>query len=159
MDTGDLGFLAEGELYLTGRAKDILLINGRNIAPEVLEQAMSGVEALRTGCVAAFSTTDPNSNTEVAMLLVEHRQKASAAEQTALAEACRAAALSGVGMKVQVEVLAPGTLPRTSSGKIRRGAARKQWKSGTLASPRNVGAFSMIAAMVDSSRHMPSRGG
>jgi acyl-CoA synthetase (AMP-forming)/AMP-acid ligase II len=139
LDTGDRGFLHDGELFLAGRAKDLVLLRGRNYAPEEIEQALDPLPAVRTGCAVAASYLPEGADGEQLVLLVEGRRGASRPELAGLPEACRRAVLAKVGVKAEeVVVLAPGTLPRTSSGKLRRGTALEQWRLGTLEAPDSV---------------------
>ena len=151
LDTGDLGFLADGELYLTGRAKDVILLRGRNYAPEPIEHALEGVPGARTGCAVAVSWLPEGGTGEVLGLLVERRRGATAEELAALPEACRAAVLRSTGLAAdEVVVLPPGTLPRTSSGKLRRGEALRLHLAGELAPPAPVTPLRLATAVARS---------
>jgi fatty-acyl-CoA synthase len=151
LDTGDLGFLHRGELFLTGRAKEILLVRGRNYSPADLELAVTDLPDVRHGCVAAASHLPAGRETEAVVLFVEHRKGVPAARFGALRASAREAVLARVGLAVdRVELLAPGTLPRTSSGKIRRGEAMKLYLAGTLTPPAPVGPVRLLGALVRS---------
>ncbi len=151
LDTGDLGFVHAGELYLTGRAKEILLVRGRNYAPADLELAVADLPDVRAGCVAAASHLPPGRDTEAVVLFVEHAKGVAPERFPALRARAREAVLARVGLAVDaVEVLAPGTLPRTSSGKIRRGEAMKRHLAGTLTPPAPVGPLRLAGALVRS---------
>ncbi|HVF58972.1 MAG TPA: fatty acyl-AMP ligase [Thermoanaerobaculia bacterium] len=151
LDTGDLGFLADGELYLTGRAKDVILLRGRNYAPEPIEHALEGVPGARPGCAVAVSWLPEGGTGEVLGLLVERRRGATAEELAALPEACRAAVLHSTGLAAdEVVVLPPGTLPRTSSGKLRRGEALRLHLAGELAPPAPVTPLRLATAVARS---------
>ena len=151
LDTGDLGFLHDGELYLTGRAKEILLVRGRNYAPADLELAVANLPDVRQGCVAAASHLPPGRETEAVVLFVEHRKGVPQERFPTLRSRAREAVLARVGLAVDaVEVLAPGTLPRTSSGKIRRGEAMKRYLTGTLTPPAPVGPLRLAGALLRS---------
>ena len=151
LDTGDLGFLHEGELFLTGRAKEILLVRGRNYSPADLELAVADLPDVRHGCVAAASHLPAGRETEAVVLFVEHRKGVPAARLEPLRARAREAVLARVGLAVdRVELLAPGTLPRTSSGKIRRGEAMKRYLAGTLTPPAPVGPVRLFGALVRS---------
>ena len=153
LDTGDLGFLHEGELYLTDRAKEILVVRGRNHSPAEVEQAVGGLPGLRAGCVAAVSHLPEGGETEVAWLFVELSRGASAEERAALPEACRRAALAAAGIALDaVHLLAPGTLPRTSSGKIRRRETLRRHLAGELAPPAPVTTLRLAGALWRSHR-------
>jgi fatty-acyl-CoA synthase len=151
LDTGDLGFLDGGDLYLTGRAKDVVILRGRNHAPEEIERAVDGVPGVRTGCAVAASWLPEDATGERLVLLVEARREATPEELAALPAACHAAVLGAAGLALdEVEVLAPGTLPRTSSGKLRRQEALRLWLAGELRPPAPVNALRLAGAMARS---------
>jgi acyl-CoA synthetase (AMP-forming)/AMP-acid ligase II len=152
LDTGDLGFLRGGELYLTGRAKDVVILRGRNYAPEEIERAVEGVPGVRTGCVVAASWLPEDAPGEVLALFVEASRQATEAERQALPAACHEAVLGATGLSPdQVIVLKPGTLPRTSSGKLRRGETLRLHLAGELAPPEPVTPLRLAGAMARSS--------
>lgn len=161
LDTGDLGFLHRGELYLTGRAKDVVILRGRNYSPSDLEQAVEGLPGLRTGCVVAVSravegktatSVSTASSTEKLWLFVEVRQDATAEERAALPERCAEALLTHCSLSPDsVVVLDPGTLPRTSSGKLRRSTTLDRHLAGELKPPAPVNAWRMAGAVLGSS--------
>ncbi len=151
LDTGDLGFLHQGELFLTGRAKEILLVRGRNYSPVDLELAVADLPDVRRGCVAAASHLPAGRETEAVVLFVEHPKGVPSERFAVLRARAREAVLTRVGLAVDtVEVLAPGTLPRTSSGKIRRGEAMKRYLTGTLTPPSPTGPLHLVGALVRS---------
>jgi len=130
LDTGDLGFVQNGELFVTGRAKDLVILRGRNYAPQEFEDALDGVEGVRPGCAAAVGF--PTAEGEELVLLVE-------ADGSPDVERIRARVLEHTGVRPWgVQLLAPGTLPRTSSGKLRRGEALRQLQAGELRAPDRV---------------------
>lgn len=144
LDTGDVGFVHEEQLYVTGRAKDVLVLRGLNHAPQELERAVDRIDGVRTGCAAAVAHLTPEG--ERVLLFVEARTV-----RDSLEEECREAVLAACGVALeQVVILAPGTLPRTSSGKIRRGETRRLWESGQLHAPRHVNIAMIGSAMVRS---------
>jgi fatty-acyl-CoA synthase len=152
LDTGDLGFLQEGELYLTGRAKDVVILRGRNYAPDEIERAADGVAGVRPGCVVAASWLPEDAPGEVLALFVEASRQARPAEIEALPEACREAVLGATGLAVdEVVLLKPGTLPRTSSGKLRRVETLRLHLTGELAPPEPVTPLRLAGAMARSS--------
>ena len=152
LDTGDLGFLYDGELYLTGRAKDVVLLRGRNHSPEEIERAVDGLPGARIGCAVAASWLPEEAEGEVLALFVEAARDAAEAEIAALPELCRQAVLGATGLAVdRVEVLDPGTLPRTSSGKLRRQEALRLYLAGELAPPAAVNPLRLAGAMARSS--------
>lgn len=117
--TGDLGFVDRGELFITGRCKDIIIRGGLNLIPSVIEDIAAEVEGVRAGGVAAVGVRDPELETEVAYLVVETRLEGQ--EQKDL-RARLDAALQLRGVTVdRIALVAPGALPKTTSGKLRRG--------------------------------------
>jgi acyl-CoA synthetase (AMP-forming)/AMP-acid ligase II len=134
LDTGDLGFRDDGgELFLVGRSKDVVIVRGRNHAPEEIEEAASAVDGVRPGGVAAVGWLPEGAAEEELLLLVEHSRGDRVDGVAALAAACRAAVLARVGVEpARVAVLDPGALPRTSSGKLRRGEALRRFLAGEL---------------------------
>jgi acyl-CoA synthetase (AMP-forming)/AMP-acid ligase II len=155
LDTGDLGFLADGELYLTGRAKDVLILRGRNHAPADVEAAIDGVEGVRRGCAAAVSLRAEGEATDRLLLFVERRaaRRPPGAGDDELASRVRAAVLTGTGLAVdEVHVLGPGTLPRTSSGKIRRGETLARHLAGRLEAPAAPGTARLLGAWLSGRR-------
>ncbi|MFP5501822.1 MAG: hypothetical protein ACLGIN_04980, partial [Candidatus Sericytochromatia bacterium] len=129
--TGDLGYLAEGELYVVGRLKDLILKGGRNYVPQDLERAAESVEGIRRGCVVAFGVPDVDTGTESVVVVAESR--AAAAAHPELARRVQEQALAAMGLKPDhVAIVPPGTVPKTSSGKIQRSRCRELWLAGAL---------------------------
>ncbi|MBP2301135.1 fatty acyl-AMP ligase [Azospirillum picis] len=129
LDTGDLGFRVDGQLVITGRAKDVIIVNGRNIWPQDLEWSAEQVEGLRSGDAAAFAVDDGGS--ERIVVLVECR-KTDPAERSALAAAVAAALRDGHGADAGIVLVPPRSLPQTSSGKLSRNKARQLYLSGAF---------------------------
>ncbi len=155
LDTGDLGFFhppdPSGELFLTGRAKDVVILRGRNHAPDEIERAVDGLPGFRTGCAIAASWLPERAEGELLVLFIEASRTATDSERAALPERCREAVLTATGLAVdRVEVLAPGTLPRTSSGKLRRQEALRLYLAGALTPPQPVTPLRMAKAMARS---------
>jgi 1-acyl-sn-glycerol-3-phosphate acyltransferase len=130
MDTGDYGYIAEGEIYITGRVKDIIIRAGRNISPYELEEAVGALPGIRKGCVAVFGARDAASGTERIVVLAETRETDPAA-RAQLTARINELAVSLIGMPVDEVVLAPPqSVLKTSSGKIRRAASREAYLQG-----------------------------
>ena len=130
LHSGDYAYIAEGDIHLTGRAKDIIIRAGRNIYPYELEEAVGNLAGIRKGCVAVFGSVDPRSSTERVVVLAETREKEPQA-RAALTERINELALELIGMPVDEIVLAPPrTVLKTSSGKIRRSACRDLYDRG-----------------------------
>jgi acyl carrier protein len=133
VNTGDRAYLSEGMLYITGREKDIIIRGGRNISPYELEEAIGSLPRIRRGCVAVFGSMDRASGTERVVVLAETRQPDSALDDD-LRHRINELAVSLIGAPVDDIVLAPPhTVPKTSSGKIRRVAARDYCERGPSA--------------------------
>ena len=133
LDTGDLGFIYDGELYLTGRSKDIIIRAGRHLHPQNIEQEVGDVAGVRRGRVAAFGTTAQG--TEQLVIVAETRLRDGKARD-ALRIAIDGAVQRQVGEPADEIVLAPpGTVLKTSSGKLRRAACRAAYESGQLGAP------------------------
>ncbi|HSO07381.1 MAG TPA: AMP-binding protein [Pelomicrobium sp.] len=139
LDTGDYAYLVGGEIYLTGRAKDVIIRGGRNIYPYDLEQAVGDIEGVRKGCVAVFGAKEEGSGNERIIVLAETRET-DAERRSALERRIAEAATAVIGMPVDEIVLAPPhTVLKTSSGKIRRAASREFYeRRGTARRPAPV---------------------
>jgi fatty-acyl-CoA synthase len=125
LNTGDLGYCVDGSLYLTGRAKDLLIINGRNIWPQDLESLAEQQPEVRPTDASAFSV--PGSDgTEVAVLVVQCRET-DPRSQAELADRLHEAISAEFGIRCLIELVPPHTLPRTSSGKLSRSVTRKEF--------------------------------
>ncbi len=149
LDTGDRGFLNAGELFLTGRKKDVLILRGRCHSPTEVEAAVDEVEGIRTGCSVAVSWLPDGENGEVLLLLVEAGRGVAENDFAAIAEACRKVVRSATGLEVDgVEVLLPGTLPRTSSGKLRRQESLRLYLADELEAPRPMTPWRLAGAAV-----------
>ena len=138
IETGDYGYVAEGEIYITGRVKDTIIRAGRNIYPYELEEAIGALEGIRKGCVAVFGAKDARSGTERVVVLAETRVT-DAAERDRLRARIDALAVPLIGMPADEIVFAPpNSVLKTSSGKIRRAASRAAYESGALRGTRAV---------------------
>jgi len=132
LDTGDLGFVDGGELYVCGRAKDVVIVRGANHPPEEFEECLEGLPGVRPGCAIAVGVADGDG--ERLVMLVER----AVGSDASLEARARAAILERTGIAPAVVVLGPGTLPRTSSGKRRRGEALRRYLAGELGPPARV---------------------
>lgn len=150
LDTGDTGFFHVGNLYLYGREKDLIILRGRNYAPQDVEQALEGVPGVRAGCTAAVGVVPEGGASEVLVVLVERRPGRRPTEAE-LTRALRERILDRTGLVPEkVVLLRPGTLPRTSSGKIRRNETRRLYLKDALTPPRPVNAVRMAGEMIRS---------
>jgi len=137
LDTGDRGYMSGGDVYVTGRIKDIIIRAGRHIYPQEIEEAVAEIPGIRKGCVAVFGAPDPRSGTERLIVLAETRET-DARARAALESRAQEVASFIAGTPADDIVLAPPrSVPKTSSGKIRRSAAKDLYASGRVgASPR-----------------------
>jgi 1-acyl-sn-glycerol-3-phosphate acyltransferase len=132
INSGDLAYIAEGEVFITGRAKDIIIRAGRNLHPYELEEVVGDLPGVRKGCVAAFGSTDPVSGTERLVVLAETRET-DAEQQTLLRSQIDALIVDMLGAPADDVVLVPPqTVLKTSSGKIRRTASRERYERGDI---------------------------
>ncbi|MDT8406626.1 MAG: fatty acyl-AMP ligase [Methylococcales bacterium] len=122
LDSGDMGFLHEGSLYITGRRTDVIIVNGRNIRAQDVEELAEQQPEVRTRETSAFSIQDERDNTLV-VVVIESRLNA-VADQQALITRLQRQVYEAFGVRCLVELVPPHTLPRTSSGKLSRSAAR-----------------------------------
>lgn len=130
LDSGDLAYRADGELYITGRAKDLIIKAGRNLYPHEIEDVAGRVAGVRTGCVVAFGAPDARSGTERLVVAAEVR---SPAEANRISADITRAVHDAVGVPPDVvELVPPHSIPKTSSGKLRRGETRRLFLDGKL---------------------------
>ncbi|HEV2747711.1 MAG TPA: fatty acyl-AMP ligase [Allosphingosinicella sp.] len=130
LDTGDMGYLSDGYLYIVGRAKDMIIINGKNHWPQDIEWAVEQLPGFKAGDIAAFAITTPGGE-ETPAVLVQCRTS-DAAERGRLRDEIRERVRSITGMNCVIELVPPRTLPRTSSGKLSRAKARNLYLSGEI---------------------------
>jgi fatty-acyl-CoA synthase len=121
LHTGDLGYFAAGELYICGRAKDLIILNGKNYYPQDIERIVSRIDGVRDGQCVAFSRIDP-AGAEIAVVVAESRKNTAG-----MADAIVSAVRAELGLTVtEVHFIKRGTLPKTSSGKVRRRECRRR---------------------------------
>ena len=146
-DSGDLAYTVDGEMFITGRAKDIIIKAGRNLHPHEIEEIAGQVTGIRQGCVAALGVPDPRMGTEQLVIVAEVRKgdpKAPEQIKTELIEKIN----FGVGVLPDIVVLVPPrTVPKTSSGKLRRDACRRMYLAGTL-TRRRPSAWAQITRFI-----------
>lgn len=132
MDSGDLGYQAAGELFVTGRLKDVIIKSGHNIIPQDVEAAATEIDGVRKGCVAAFGLMDEQAGTERLIVVAETRVT-DEAERVRMTREITENVTSKVGIPPDVVQLAPPhAIPKTSSGKIRRIETRQIYERGDI---------------------------
>jgi fatty-acyl-CoA synthase len=138
LDTGDLGFVAGGELHVCGREKNVIVIRGANHLPQEFEECLAGVEGVRAGCAVALGFVPEEEDGEQLLVLAE-RTKTGQADDDRTADQIRRAILTHTGIRPHtVRLCDPGTIPRTSSGKLRRNEALRRFLAGELGPPASV---------------------
>ncbi len=130
LDTGDMGYMAEGYLFIVGRAKDMIIINGKNHWPQDIEWAVEQLAGFNHGDIAAFSIETENGEEAPAVLV--HCRVSDPDERVRLRDEIADKVRSVTGMNCVVELVPPRTLPRTSSGKLSRAKAKKLYLSGEI---------------------------
>lgn len=141
---GDLGYTVNGEVFITGRSKDLIIRGGRNMYPQELEDVTSSVPGVRSGCVAAFGVTDETTGTERVVIVAETRARDEVERDQIRQRISTAIAAAVGGPPDDVHLVGPGRVLKTSSGKIRRAATRRALLSGDL-SARMPGAGGQVA--------------
>ena len=137
LDTGDLGFLHGGELFIVGRAKDLIIIRGRNYAPQEIEELVWDLPGVREGCVVAVSHLLENQGEQ--LIIFAEKDKKHPVPEEELVTAIRDRVIAALPMSPYlVQMLDPGTLPRTSSGKLRRADALRLYLDNKLVPPGSV---------------------
>jgi fatty-acyl-CoA synthase len=135
LKTGDLGYLANGNVYIVGRKKDIIIINGRNYDPQRIEWLVDDVSGVRKGSSVAFSKPGPSSEE---LIVVLEARTASDTEREALKESVKQRIVEQMQLTPTDVVVCPmGSLPKTSSGKLQRSKTRQQYLDGTVGQEGN----------------------
>lgn len=130
LDTGDMGYMADGYLFIVGRAKDMIIINGKNHWPQDIEWAVEQLPGFNHGDIAAFSVETDNGEEAPAVLV--HCRVSDPVKRIELRDQIRDKVRSITGMNCVVELVPPKSLPRTSSGKLSRAKAKKLYLSGEI---------------------------
>ncbi len=130
LDTGDMGYMLDGEIVITGRAKDLILHNGRNIWPQDIEWTAEQNAELKSGDVAAFAVEGADGDDEV-VVLVECRSSDTSVQENLRRDVAKRVH-QGSGVDCKIELIAPRSLPFTSSGKLSRAGARQKYLAGEI---------------------------
>ena len=152
LHTGDLGFLVDGELFVCGRIKDLIITAGRNYYPADIEWIASDVPGLRPGRVVAFGLTVAESDEGAERVVICAETKTRPLNRPALAEQVASHVLEALGLRVsEVLLLDRGSLPRTSSGKLQRNKTRELYLTGGLeTASRNEGKLALFGHLAGS---------
>ncbi len=143
LHSGDRAYIADGDVFITGRTKDIIIKGGRNIYPEEIEDAIGNLADISKGGVAVFGTTDSETGTEQLIVVAETRRRDEEAQQT-LRQEINAIATDLIGMPPDDIVLAPPrSVPKTSSGKIRRASSRELYEKNAIGKQQGSAAWQL----------------
>jgi len=136
VNSGDRAYVADGEIYVTGRVKDIIIKGGRNLYPHEIEELAARAEGIRKGCIVAFGLVDEGTGTEKLVVVAESRE-GDAKKRAAIAAAVNEQVSQGLGLPPdRVEIIPPGSIPKTSSGKLRREETKQLYLAGTLSAAK-----------------------
>jgi fatty-acyl-CoA synthase len=148
LHTGDLGYLADGQIYICGRAKDVIIVNGKNYYPQDLEWAAGHVEGVRTGNAIAFAAYREGLGREAVVVVAETRE---AEGHDKLEAEIKKAVYDATGLMAdEVALIEAGALPKTSSGKVQRSKARERYEAGELRKQEGEGAAKIAGRVVQS---------
>lgn len=139
--TGDLAYIADGEVFITGRRKDIIIKAGRNLYPAEIEELTGQVLDVRKGCVIAFGINDPQRGTEKLIIVAETHEKQTQARDNIIKAINEKIANALDIVPDNIILVAPRTIPKTSSGKLQRSACKTAYLSGTLSNQGNPAWF------------------
>jgi fatty-acyl-CoA synthase len=132
IDSGDLAYEVEGEVYITGRRKDLIIKAGRNLYPVEIEELVGSVPGVRQGCVAAFGVTNPENGTEELVIVAETREKRKAESAKIISDITDAVASALDITPDHIKLTSPKSVPKTSSGKLQRAACKAMYLEGKL---------------------------
>jgi len=136
VNSGDRAYRADGEIFVTGRVKDIIIKGGRNLYPHEVEELAGRTDGIRKGCIVAFGLKDVGTGTEKLVVVAESRET-EPARRSAIAAAVTHEVSAGLGLPPdRVELIPPGSIPKTSSGKLRREETRQLYVAGTLSAKK-----------------------
>jgi 1-acyl-sn-glycerol-3-phosphate acyltransferase len=139
LDSGDLAYRADGEIHLCGRRKDLIIKGGRNLVPQEIEEAAAAVDGVRRGCVVAFGVANASLGTEGLVLVAETRVEDEPGRERLVAAITERVAAAVEVPPDEVRLVPPGTVPKTSSGKVRRAETKELFLAGRLGRPPRTG--------------------
>jgi fatty-acyl-CoA synthase len=146
LHTGDLGYLVDGELYVCGRTKDMIILNGRNYYPQDIEWSVNELPGVRKGNVVAFGTNAFSAKEKVVVVV-----EAKDANEQELTEKIKRKVQEAQGLVLdEVLIVPPGTLPKTSSGKLQRARTKARYEANELNGPAHAGKIKLVGHLVAS---------
>jgi 1-acyl-sn-glycerol-3-phosphate acyltransferase len=150
LDSGDLAYRAQGVVHVCGRRKDLIIKGGRNLVPQEIEEAAAGVDGIRRGCVVAFGVENAALGTEGLVVVAETRATDPTERDRLMGAVTERVAEAIEVPPDQVVLVAPGVVPKTSSGKVRRTATKDLFLAGGLGRPpgTTTGQKARLAAAV-----------
>lgn len=150
LDSGDLAYIAEGEVFITGRSKDVIIRAGRNIYPHEVEEAVGNIAGTRKGCVVAFGTADPRTGTERLVVMAETRETDVDVRETIQKKIFTLTSDLIGSPPDEVILVPPHTVLKTSSGKIRRSACREIYEQGAIGQATKAVWLQLVRVMLRS---------
>jgi len=137
VNSGDRAYRADGEIFVTGRVKDIIIKGGRNLYPHEVEELAGRAEGIRKGCIVAFGLKDEGTGTEKLIVVAESRESGATA-RSKIAASVNDHISQGLGLPPdRVELIPPGSIPKTSSGKLRREETKQLYVAGRLSAKKS----------------------
>lgn len=149
IDSGDLAYEAEGEVYITGRRKDLIIKAGRNLYPVEIEELVGHVPGVRQGCVAAFGVTNAEDGTEELVIVAETREKRKASHAKIISDINEAISNALDIVPDQIKLTSPKSVPKTSSGKLQRAACKAMYLEGKLGKFRIPASLQMVKLAIE----------
>lgn len=138
LDSGDRAYMANGDVFITGRIKDIIIRAGRHLYPQEIEEAVGLIPGMRKGCVAVFGALDPRSATERVVVIAETAATDPETRAELIAHAQQVVNEVSGSVADEIVLIPPHAAPKTSSGKIRRSAAKALYEQGCLGAPKQA---------------------
>ncbi len=136
IDSGDYAYQIDGEIFITGRRKDLIIKAGRNYYPEEIEGVIAGVEGARKGCIIAFGVHDDRWSTEKLVVVLEHKLQSSK-EHSSFKNEISSRVNNAIGIPPdEIILIPPGAIPKTSSGKLQRSKCKAMYSDKKLTAKR-----------------------